>query len=109
LQNDINNRLSGENVDIFDFFNDGMCIDKENTFKLASKYVDDDIEVNYTDYNGNTEFIRCRSALVLVPVEFNLNVKRLHLSLADIAQRYAQNGTDWRIYNVWRELRKLNT
>ena len=91
---------------MFDFFNDHMCIEKENTFKLASKYVDDEVEVNYTDYLGNPEFIKCKSSIVLVPVEFNLNVKRLHMSLAEVAQRYAQNGTDWRIYNIWKELKK---
>ena len=106
LQNDLNNIRNGEKTDVFDFFNDHMCIEKENTFKLASKYVDDEVEVNYTDYLGNTEFIKCKSAIVLVPVEFNLNVKRLHMSLAEVAQRYAQNGTDWRIYNVWKELKK---
>lgn len=106
LQNDINNKKNGTNVDPFDFFNNRMHIDKEYTYKLASHYVDDEVVVNYEDYLGNMETIRCRSAIVLTEVEFTLNVKRLHIALADIAKRYAQNGTDWRIYNVWKDLEK---
>jgi hypothetical protein len=83
-----------------------MHIDKENTYKLASHYIDDEVVVNYEDYLGNWETIRCRSAIVLTEVEFTLNVKRLHIALADIAKRYAQNGTDWRIYNIWKDLEK---
>lgn len=108
LQNDINNKKNGTNVDIFDFFRNGMKIDKEYTYKLASHYVENEVVVDYEDYQHNHEVIDCKSAIVLSEVEFNLSVKKKHLALADIAQRYMENGTDWRIYNVWKELKRLS-
>ena len=108
LQNDINNKKNGTNVDIFNFFSNGMKIDKEYTYKLASHYVENEVVVDYEDYLHNHEIITCKSAIVLSEVEFNLSVKKKHLALADIAQRYMENGTDWRIYNVWKELKSLS-
>lgn len=108
LQNDINNKKNGTNVDPFDFFNDHMKIEKENTYKLASHYIDDEIVVDSTDYEGNTETVVCRSAVVLTEVEFTLSVMKKHIALADIARRYMENGTDWRIYNVWKELERYH-
>lgn len=109
LQNEYNNKIKNENKDPFDFFSDGMLIDKEHSEKLASSYVDESIMVDYNDYLGNTETIYCPSSVVLFPIEFRMSLNKSHKNLLELAvKRYAQNTNERKIYDIWRELKKSN-
>lgn len=109
LQNRFNNQKNHSNVDIFDFFSKTMKIDKEHSEKLCSLYVDDYCRVSPTDCDGNTETIEIPSCLVLEPIEFNMTVAGSHYNLMIAAQRLARNTQDRRVYDCWRELKKLST
>lgn len=81
---------------IFDYFSDGLVIDKEHSKKLASKYIDkygdsDTIIVDYKDYKGNTEKIKLESAVVLEPIEFHMGLSPLHINFYESIQSIYNN------------------
>lgn len=104
LQNEYNNKVNHENVDVFDFFNDRMVIDKEHSEKLASKYVDDYYGFRTHDYLGNEEFIEIPSCVALVPIPFEMRLGRKHKDLLIAVKRYAENTGSRKVYDIWREL-----
>ena len=70
---------TGNGMDIFDFFSDGMHIDKNHSMKLSSTYVDEEHELDYADFNDNIEHIVCPSAVVLNPTEFTMGLAQAHI------------------------------
>ena len=108
IQNEYNNKVNHCNTDIFDFFNKSMKIDKEHSEKLCSVYIEESTLITSTDYLGNKETVDIPSCLVLEPIEFNMTVKDSHYNLMIAAQRLARNTQDRRVYDCWRELRKLS-
>ena len=58
----------------FDFFNDDMKIPSEYTGKLTHFYIDEEKEMDVTDYQGNTVKVKALSGIALVPCEFNLSI-----------------------------------
>lgn len=93
----LENHAIPEDTDIFDYFSNNMTINKENSGKLASKYVDDydgniyeNIKVK--DYYGNVEEILVSSAIVLEPVEFRLGVDPDHIDFFETLQMFYRNA-----------------
>ena len=81
---------------IFEYFQDGLVIDKKHSKKLASKYIDsydgyDEIIVDYKDYMGNTERITLESAVVLEPIEFRMGISPLHQNFYETIQSIYNN------------------
>ena len=92
------------NCDIFDYFTDGMYIDKEHCNKLSSKYVDEEFIVNYTDCDGNSETIRCPSAVVLEDTDFTMGVSSLRTDFINTVQAiYNNSGNDF-LEELWKRL-----
>lgn len=88
-----NGKFSGS---IFEYFQDGLVIDKKHSKKLASKYIDDydgydEIIVDYKDYTGRTERITLESAVVLEPIEFRMGVSPLHKNFYETIQSVYNN------------------
>ena len=84
-------------TDIFEYFSDGMTIDKKVSGKLASKYVDDyDGElykvIEFKDYFGDTEEIILSSAIVLEPVEFRMGIDPDHVDFFETLQMFYKNA-----------------
>lgn len=84
-------------ADIFDYFTNGMTIDKNHSHKLASVYVDDyDGEkyrvIEFTDYDNRKEKIILSSAIVLEPTEFTLGVDPDHIDFFETLQMFYRNA-----------------
>ena len=60
--------------DPFSAFEDGLTIPADYTGKLTHTYIDDEITVNVTDYNGVTTEVHCPSGIHLEPAEYNLSL-----------------------------------
>lgn len=107
-QCDFNNAHNGTNIDYFDFFTDKMVIDKEHSNKLCSRYVDEPIRVNFTDYQGNTQEVFCPAAIVLEPIEFRMKMGKTHKELMLAVERYLHNSRNQRkkVYEIWKELKR---
>lgn len=110
LQCEYNNKKNGTNLSPFEFFSkDGMLIDEEHSEKLCSIYVNDEIIVDYKDRDGNIEKIYCPSSVVLEPIPFKMSMGKVHKELFEIAvERYMQNSTERKVYDIWKELKKSN-
>lgn len=93
-----------ENGDIFNFFKNGMYIDKEHTLKLTSKYVDEVVVINYSDYLGNVETIFCPSSIVLEPTDFTMGMTDEHYEFAMTMQSMYNNTLDEEFRNLWKRL-----
>lgn len=59
-------------MDVFDLFDEGLVVPAEETGKMTSSYVDDEITIEVTDYNGVKQLCKVKSSLYLEPVEFSL-------------------------------------
>lgn len=87
-----------ENVDkVFDYFKDGLKIDKEHSKKLSSKYISDYdgadiIEVTAFDYLNNPEIIKLESAVLLKPIEFNMGLSETHIKFYMTVQKAYENA-----------------
>lgn len=110
LQCEDNNKKNGTNISPFEFFNkEGMLIDEEHSEKLCSLYVEDEIIVSKKDRDGNIEEIYCPSAIVLEPIPFKMTMGKVHKELFEIAvERYMQNSTERKVYDIWKSLKKSN-
>lgn len=97
--NDYNNEINGTNVDPFDFFTDGMYIDENHSEKLASKYIETPVVV---DYNG--EKLDIPSCLVLEPVGYKMGLGKRHKSLMLAIHRHMRNTKDGSVYDIWRRI-----
>lgn len=90
--------------DVFDFFQDGMHIDKEHARKLGSKYIDTPVRVN-----SKTETLEIPSCIVLEPIDFTMGMASAHKTLMIATQRFIENvKVERRVYDAWRQL-KSNT
>lgn len=89
-----------ENIDkVFDFFKDGLKIDKQHSKKLSSTYISDyygadSIYLYYKDRDGNTERIKLESAIVLKEVEFNMGLSDAHIRFYLTVQNLYQNSPE---------------
>lgn len=90
--------------DIFEFFQDGMYIDKEHSRKLGSRYIDTPVIVNYK--NGKLFIPSC---LVLEPIDFTMGMAHFHKTLMIATQRFINNTRNRKVYDAWRQLQKLST
>lgn len=70
----IYDKFRGNLKDIFAFCDDGMNIPEGKTGKLCRTYIDDDITVEITDYQGNTERIEAKGGCHLAPSGFNMGM-----------------------------------
>lgn len=82
---------------LFNFFKDGMRVDKDHSGKFTSKYIKDyDGEITkevYTfDYNGNFEKILLEPCVLLVPTEFNMGLSDLHVRFFTMIQGIFDNA-----------------
>lgn len=69
--------------DPFDFFSiHGFHFAGEDTGKLRPDYKDGPYEVTITDDYGNTETIKCKSGVSLVPVDFDITEKKMYNIIA---------------------------
>lgn len=88
-----------ENLDkLFNYFKDGLKIDKEHSKKLSSTYIPkgyydgkDSIDIWYSDYNNNIEKITLESAVVLKPIEFNMGISDIHVRFYKTIQNIYNN------------------
>lgn len=86
------------NIDeVFDYFKDGLKVDKEHSKKLSSKYVSDYdgkevIEVTAFDYNNKPEIIKLESAILLRPIEFNMGLSETHTKFYMTIQKAYENA-----------------
>lgn len=89
-----------ENIDkVFDFFKDGLKIDKQHSKKLSSTYISDyygadSIYLYYKDRDGNAERIKLESAIVLKEVEFNMGLSDAHIRFYLTVQNLYQNSPE---------------
>ncbi len=104
IQNEYNNEENGTKIDVFDFFKENMYIDKEHSYKLASKYIDICCGVDSAD--GKLIIPSC---LVLEPVDFTMKLAPTHKDLMIAAQRFIENSKERSVYDIWRSLKKLST
>lgn len=105
-QVEYNNKKNNTDIDIFEFFKDGMLIDKEHSNKLCSKYIDIPLKLK----SPSEEIIEIPSCIVLEPIEFRMKMSESHKDLMLSVQRYIQNvKCDRSVYDLWRSLKKLNT
>lgn len=77
--------------DIFDFFDDGMEIDPETSKKKESVYIDDFIQLEITDCQGNTQLCDCPSSVCLHDIEFTLGMAEAHLDFVRTIHGRRQN------------------
>lgn len=97
-----------DNVDeLFEFFRDGLKVDKEHSGKLSSTYVESYDGFNSTyvvasDYNKNEEVIKLESAVLLKPVEFNLGLSDIHVRFYMMIQNAYNNAPD-KYSNLFRD------
>lgn len=104
-QCEFNNRRDGTSIDVFDFFNNGMYIDKQHSHKLSSRYIDTNCGIDSTD-----GYLEIPSCLVLEPTDFTMKMANSwinpHLSLMIAGQRFINNNTvERKIYDLWKELK----
>ena len=81
----------------FNFFRDGMKIDKEHGNKLTSKYINDyngreTVEVVVSDYLGNYEKIKLEPCILLRPTEFNMGVTNNYVRFYKMIQNMYNNA-----------------
>ena len=87
-----------DNIDkLFEYFKDGLKIDKEHSNKLSSTYISDydgekSINVWYCDYNLVPERITLESAVVLKPIEFNMGLSDAHIRFYKTIQNAYNNA-----------------
>ena len=68
-QCEFNNRRDGTSIDVFDFFNNGMYIDKQHSHKLSSRYIDSNCGMIPL-----TGYLKSPSCLVLEPTDFTMKM-----------------------------------
>lgn len=103
-QCDYNNKKNSTKIDYFDFFSDGMYIDKKHSCKLASRYIDVPCRIKSPDGE-----IYIPSCVVLEPVDFTMSMSNPHKTLMIASQRFINNTRDRQVYDLWRSLKKLAT
>lgn len=88
--------------DIFDYFDDGLRIEKEYSKKYSSKYIEIDkiieviplLRIEVEDYKGNKCMMPVSSCAVLEPIEFNMSLKDEHIMLYRTLQSFIKNHPD---------------
>lgn len=94
---------------VFDFFTNGMVIDKEHSKKLAPKYIPNyDGEkyfiVNYKDYLGNEETIKLESGIVLEEIEFKMGLAPATINFYQSLQSLYRNTNNHEICKIVEEI-----
>lgn len=66
--------------ELFDYFQDGLLIDKEHSEKMTTHYIDYEkpVKLKVEDYQGNEEEIELWSGTALVPATFHLGLSDAH-------------------------------
>lgn len=92
--------------ELFKTFDNGMFIPDNLSGKMASFYVDDELEMNYTDRDGNTEHIKIPSCMILKSVPFSMKLHKLHLQLANEYKSFESLAKNSRVLEIM-EKRKI--
>lgn len=80
----------------FAFFNDEMYIPAEYTGKQTHTYIDEQLECDITDFQGNTEHVVSPSSIHLEPCEFTLSLSEQYKAfLKQFVNGYLQKGTKY--------------
>lgn len=89
----IKNVCFNDDFKILDYFNDNLYIPSEETGKMTHTYIDDEIEFEITDYQGNTKLVNSLSGIHLEPCEFTLSISQKTLSfIENLIYGYVTNG-----------------
>lgn len=76
----------------FDFFSDGMIVPCENTGKKTHTYIDDEMNVELTDYYGNTVTVNIPSGVYLEPCGFEMSLANGYKKLFTTIQETSNTG-----------------
>lgn len=76
---------------IFEFFDDGMVIDSETSKKKESVYIDNYVEIEITDYQGNIQICQCPSSVCLHDIEFTLGMAQTHIDFVRTMRNRRKN------------------
>lgn len=76
--------------DPFEAFEEGLIIPPEYTGKLTHTYIDDEITINVTDYNGLTDTVTTYSGIHLEPASYELSLSDMYVKFL----RGVRNETD---------------
>lgn len=85
---------------LFDEFKDSMYIPPDISGKMTSYYIDDTIECDYTDREGNTEHLVIPSCQVLEPTAFSMKMHKLHLQLAEEYKSFESLAKNSRVMEI---------
>ena len=84
---------NGDSDLIFDMFNDNLYIPSDKTGKMTHTYIDDEMDIVITDYEGNTVHVNAKSGVHLEPCDFTLSIsKQFNDFLEQLALGYIFKG-----------------
>lgn len=84
-----------DNTGVFNFFNDEMYIPAERTGKNTHIYIDEEMELDVTDYEGKEAHIITKSGVHLEPCEFTLSISKQYKKFLEMLFRgYLYKGVD---------------
>ena len=79
------------NIDIYDAFSNGLCLDLAFSHKLTSIYTDEAFEADLTDYRGHTATIHEESCVALVEIPFKLTMDHVYITFLETIKKMNQN------------------
>ena len=79
------------NLDIYDSFTNGLCLDLSFSKKLTSIYTDEPFEAELTDYRGHTATIHEESCVALVEIPFKLTMDHVYIAFLEEIKKMNQN------------------
>ena len=79
------------NLDVFETFTNGLKLDRTYSRKQTTSYTDSEFEYILTDYRGNTEGIREKSAVAIYAIPFEMNVEKEFLYRISLNRLERQN------------------
>ena len=78
-------------IDIYDAFSNGLCLDLSFSHKLTSIYTDETFEADLTDYRGHTGHIKEESCVALVEIPFKLTIDHVYIAFLESIKKLNQN------------------
>lgn len=69
-------KAKGDNMKVFEMFNDDLYIPAENTGKMTHSYIDNEHEFTILDYQGNESHVITKSGVHLESCDFTLSISK---------------------------------
>ena len=82
---------AANDVDIYDAFSNGLCLDLSFSHKLTSIYTDEAFEAELEDFRGHKSIVHEESCVALVEIPFKLTIDHVYIAFLESVKKLNQN------------------